>query len=118
VKKTVHAGPTVTLPPDPQGRYKIASRRMVRSAGGRDAADGGTTAKSEPWLIRQESQLWLDHSTLASTGLTSLWSSLEAVELANLTGPTLAEVIDQAHRGSSGSAGPRIWPTRSCGMLA
>jgi hypothetical protein len=28
-----------------------------------------------------------------------LWSSLKAVELANLTSPTLAEVIDQAHRG-------------------
>jgi transposase len=28
-----------------------------------------------------------------------LWSSLKAVELANLTGPTLAEMIDQAHRG-------------------
>ena len=28
-----------------------------------------------------------------------LWSSLEAVELANLCGPTLAEVIAQAHRG-------------------
>ena len=28
-----------------------------------------------------------------------LWSSLKAVELANLTLPTLAEVIDQAHRG-------------------
>jgi hypothetical protein len=28
-----------------------------------------------------------------------LWSSLKAVELANLTGPTLAEVIDQAHKG-------------------
>ena len=27
------------------------------------------------------------------------WSSLKAVELANLCGPTLAEVIDQAHRG-------------------
>jgi transposase len=27
------------------------------------------------------------------------WSSLQAVELANLCGPTLAEVIDQAHRG-------------------
>jgi hypothetical protein len=25
--------------------------------------------------------------------------SLKAVELANLTGPTLAEVIDQAHKG-------------------
>jgi hypothetical protein len=28
-----------------------------------------------------------------------LWSSLKAVELANLVSPTLAEVIDQAHRG-------------------
>jgi transposase len=28
-----------------------------------------------------------------------LWSSLKAVELANLTSPTLAEVIDQAHCG-------------------
>jgi hypothetical protein len=28
-----------------------------------------------------------------------LWSSLKAVELANLTSPTLAEVIDQAHKG-------------------
>src|SRR5215218_2386790 len=28
-----------------------------------------------------------------------LWSSLKAVELANLCGPTLAEVIDQAHKG-------------------
>jgi hypothetical protein len=28
-----------------------------------------------------------------------LWSSLKAVELANLTTPTLGEVIDQAHRG-------------------
>jgi transposase len=29
----------------------------------------------------------------------SLWSSLKAVELANLTASTLAEVIDRAHRG-------------------
>ena len=28
-----------------------------------------------------------------------LWSSLKAVELADLTGPTLAEVINQAHKG-------------------
>ena len=28
-----------------------------------------------------------------------LWASLKAVELANLTSPTLAEVIGQAHRG-------------------
>jgi transposase len=28
-----------------------------------------------------------------------LWSSLKAVELGNITGPTLAEVIAQAHQG-------------------
>jgi transposase len=28
-----------------------------------------------------------------------LWSSLKAVELANLCGPTLAEVLQQAHHG-------------------
>jgi hypothetical protein len=28
-----------------------------------------------------------------------LWSSLKAVELANLVTPTLGEVIDQAHQG-------------------
>ena len=28
-----------------------------------------------------------------------LWSSLKAVELANLTTPALTEVIDQAHKG-------------------
>jgi transposase len=28
-----------------------------------------------------------------------LWSSLKAVELANLCGPTLGEVLAQAHRG-------------------
>ena len=32
-------------------------------------------------------------------GNVARWSSLKAVELANLTLPTLAEVIDQAHRG-------------------
>jgi transposase len=33
-----------------------------------------------------------------------LWSSLKAVELANLTSPALAEVIDRAHRGVRGLA--------------
>jgi hypothetical protein len=28
-----------------------------------------------------------------------LWSNLKTMELANLTGPTLAEMIGQAHRG-------------------
>jgi hypothetical protein len=33
------------------------------------------------------------------TPVEGLWSSLKAVELANLTARSLAEVIDQAHRG-------------------
>jgi hypothetical protein len=32
-------------------------------------------------------------------GNVACWSSLKAVELANLATPTLAEVIDQAHKG-------------------
>ena len=28
-----------------------------------------------------------------------MWSSLKAVELANLATPTLGEVVEQAHRG-------------------
>jgi hypothetical protein len=47
-----------------------------------------------------------------------LWSSLKTVELANLCGPTLAEVIDQATRASTASGEPHIWPTRFCGMPA
>ena len=47
-----------------------------------------------------------------------LWSSLKAIELANLTSPTLAEVIDQAHRGILRVRRTRIWPTRSCAMPA
>jgi hypothetical protein len=44
----------------------------------------------------------------------ALWSCLKAVELANLTGPTLAEVIAQAHQGIE-----RIRrPIRSCGTAA
>ena len=40
-----------------------------------------------------------------------LWSSLQAVEFANLTTPTLAQVIDQPIEESSGSAAPRTWHT-------
>jgi hypothetical protein len=35
----------------------------------------------------------------SSKAVEGLWSSPKAVELANLTSPTLAEVVDQAHRG-------------------
>ena len=49
-----------------------------------------------------------------------LWSSLKAVELANLTLPILAAVIDQAHRGIDRvrRTRTRTWPTRSCGTPA
>ena len=46
------------------------------------------------------------------------WSSLQAVELANLCGPTLAEVIDQATAASSGSARHHSWLLQSSAGLA
>ena len=42
----------------------------------------------------------------------------QAVELANLTLPILAAVIDQAHRGIDRVRRTRTWPTRSCGTPA
>jgi hypothetical protein len=38
-------------------------------------------------------------ASIADNLVEGLWSSLKAVELANLSTPTLGEVIDQAHRG-------------------
>ncbi len=53
------------------------------------------------WLATQQS--WLVERLPAYAPdlnpVEGLWSSLKAVELANLTSPTLAEVIQQAHRG-------------------
>jgi transposase len=54
------------------------------------------------WLNRQRSWLVVEALPAYAPELNpveGLWSSLKAVELANLTLPTLAEVIDQAHRG-------------------
>jgi DDE superfamily endonuclease len=54
------------------------------------------------WLATQRSWLVVERLPAYAPDLNpveALWSSLKAVELANLTGPTLAEVIDQAHRG-------------------
>jgi len=39
-----------------------------------------------------------------------LWSCLKAVELANLTSLTLAEVIHQAHRGIQRVRRTHTWP--------
>jgi transposase len=75
----------------------------------------------QAWLNRQRSWLVVERLPAYAPELNpveGLWSSLKAVELANLTSPTLAEVIHQAHQGISGSAARRAWPTRSCGMPA
>jgi transposase len=54
------------------------------------------------WLVTQRSWLVVERLPAYAPDLNpveGLWSSLKAIELANLTSPTLAEVIDQAHRG-------------------
>jgi transposase len=54
------------------------------------------------WLNTQRSWLVVERLPAYAPKLNpteGLWSSLKAVELANLCGPTLAEVIAQAHRG-------------------
>jgi hypothetical protein len=54
------------------------------------------------WLNRQRSWLVVERLPAYAPELNpveGLWSCLKAVELANLTSPTLAEVIGQAHGG-------------------
>jgi transposase len=54
------------------------------------------------WLNTQRSWLVVERLPAYAPELNpveGLWSSLKAVELANLPSPSLAEVIDQAHRG-------------------
>ncbi|MDP9209440.1 MAG: transposase, partial [Actinomycetota bacterium] len=54
------------------------------------------------WLNRHRSWLVVERLPAYAPELNpleGLWSSLKAVELANLISPTLAEVIGQAHRG-------------------
>jgi transposase len=54
------------------------------------------------WLARQRSWPVVERLPAYAPDLNpveGLWSSLKAVELANLTTPTLGEVMDQAHRG-------------------
>jgi transposase len=54
------------------------------------------------WLNTQPSWLVVERLPAYAPELNpveSLWSSLKAIELANLTSPSLAEVIQQAHRG-------------------
>ena len=54
------------------------------------------------WLATQRSWLVVERLPAYVPELNpveGLWSSLKAVELANLTPPTLAEVFAQAHKG-------------------
>jgi hypothetical protein len=54
------------------------------------------------WLATQRSWLVVERLPAYAPELNpveGLWSSLKAMELANLATPTLAEVIDQAHKG-------------------
>jgi transposase len=54
------------------------------------------------WLATQRSWLVVERLPAYAPELNpteGLWANLKAVELANLTSPTLAEVIDQAHKG-------------------
>jgi hypothetical protein len=54
------------------------------------------------WLATQRSWLMVERLLAYAPELNpvqGLWSSFKAVELANLTSPTRAEVIDQAYRG-------------------
>jgi transposase len=55
------------------------------------------------WIRTQRSWLVVERLPAYAPELNpveGLWSSLKAVELANLASPTLGEVIAQAHRGS------------------
>jgi transposase len=54
------------------------------------------------WLATQRHWLVVERLPAYAPELNpveGLWSSLKAVELANLPGPTLAEVIQQANQG-------------------
>jgi transposase len=56
----------------------------------------------QAWLNTQRDWLVVERLPAYAPDLNpveGLWSSLKAVELAHLTSPTLAEVIQQAHRG-------------------
>jgi transposase len=83
-------------------------RELRRFLGGEKATllwDGLPAHRSRAmraWIRTQRSWLVVERLPASAPELNpveGLWSCLKAVELANLTTPTLAEVIDQAHRG-------------------
>jgi DDE superfamily endonuclease len=69
------------------------------------------------WLATQRHWLVVERLPAYAPELNpteGLWSSLKAVELANLCGPTLAEVIAQAHLGIQRIRTTPHLATRSC----
>jgi transposase len=83
-------------------------RELRRFVGGEKATllwDGLPAHRSRAmraWLATQRSWLVVERLPAYAPELNpveGLWSSLKALELANRTSPTLAEVIAQAHRG-------------------
>jgi hypothetical protein len=73
------------------------------------------------WLATQRSWLVVERLSAYAPELNpteGLWSSLKAVELANLTSPALTEVIDQAHKGVDRVRRTPHLATRSCAMPA
>jgi transposase len=66
-----------------------------------DGLPAHRSAAMRAWLTTQRHWLVVERLPAYAPDLNpveGLWSSLKAVELANLTPPTLAEVFDQAHR--------------------
>ena len=80
--------------------WPLPGRREGGAAVGRLPAHRSSAMRD--WLHTQRSWLVTERLPAYAPDLNpveGLWSSLKAVELANLSPPTLAEVIDQAHRG-------------------
>ena len=116
----------------PAGNYDTDTlievlRELRRFLGGEKATllwDGLPAHRSRAmraWLITQRSWLVVERLPAYAPELNpteGLWSSLKAVELANLTGPTLAGSSRRPIGASSGCGAPRTWPTRSCATPA
>ena len=69
------------------------------------------------WLRRQRHWLVVEPLPGYAPDLNpveALWSSLKGIELANLAGDTLNDVITAAERGIQRIRDTTTWPTRSC----
>jgi hypothetical protein len=67
-----------------------------------DGLPAHRSSAMQAWIRSQRSWLVVERLPAYAPELNpveGLWSSLKAIELANLASPTLAEVIAQAHRG-------------------